>query len=333
MTWGLWGLDNTRTAGADHECAGDICAHPACRPDLPPVMYHGTWQRNRPSITEHGLLTEHSEDEYTPALYMSPSPERPPYEDVWAIDTSKLRHLEDDSFYMDEFDDIGGSYCTQRNVPPEAMKLHRPATHRLDENYKVVSLTPHTAARTAMPTTYYHITNNPNFKLDPKVVPYNQNERSRPGIFLTENPDNWAQNIRADRPYMAEFEGPDDLYKKPGTDWYVYDDDKASDELFVPPEHFHHLKLKNFGPRNKKANLMTAAITVYTKPDCPQCTMTKKQLDKLGIEHTTVDVTVDPDAHAYVTGLGYQQAPVVVVNDGERHWAGFSPDKLKGLVE
>jgi glutaredoxin-like protein NrdH len=85
--------------------------------------------------------------------------------------------------------------------------------------------------------------------------------------------------------------------------------------------------------RNKEAKYMTAAVTVYTKPNCPQCTMTKKQLDRLGIEHRVIDVTVDPDAHAYVTGLGYQQAPVVVVGDGERHWGGFSPDKLKGLVE
>lgn len=83
---------------------------------------------------------------------------------------------------------------------------------------------------------------------------------------------------------------------------------------------------------HKKAKHMTAAVTVYTKPSCPQCTMTKKVLDKLGIEHDTVDVTADPEAHAYVTGLGYQQAPVVVVGDGEQHWSGFSPDRLKGLI-
>lgn len=82
----------------------------------------------------------------------------------------------------------------------------------------------------------------------------------------------------------------------------------------------------------KKARIMTAAVTVYTKPSCPQCDMTKKLLDRLGVEHTTVDVTADPDAHAYVTGLGYQQAPVVVVGDGEAHWGGFRPDHLKGLV-
>ena len=78
---------------------------------------------------------------------------------------------------------------------------------------------------------------------------------------------------------------------------------------------------------------MSAAITVYTKPDCPQCTMTKKQLDVLGIEHDLVDVTADPKAHEYVTGLGYSSAPVVVVNVGEDHWSGFRPDRLKGLVE
>lgn len=85
--------------------------------------------------------------------------------------------------------------------------------------------------------------------------------------------------------------------------------------------------------RNKEARIMSAAVTVYTQPNCIQCTMTKKQLDKLGIEHDTVDVTADPEAHSFVTGLGYKQAPVVVVNGGETHWAGFKPDLLKGLVE
>lgn len=84
--------------------------------------------------------------------------------------------------------------------------------------------------------------------------------------------------------------------------------------------------------RNKEARIMSAAVTVYTQPSCIQCTMTKRQLDKLGIEHNTIDVSADPDAHAYVRGLGYTAAPVVVVNDGEDHWSGFRPDRLKGLV-
>lgn len=86
---------------------------------------------------------------------------------------------------------------------------------------------------------------------------------------------------------------------------------------------------ENFSPR-KKAKHMTAAITVYTSPSCPQCFATKKHLDKLGIDHQTVDVTQDPDAHAYVTGLGYTSAPVVVA--GDDHWSGYRPDRLKELI-
>lgn len=77
---------------------------------------------------------------------------------------------------------------------------------------------------------------------------------------------------------------------------------------------------------------MTAAVTVYTKPSCVQCDMTRKLLDRLAVEHETVDVSADPEAHAYVTGLGYTAAPVVVVNDGESHWAGFKPERLRELV-
>lgn len=82
---------------------------------------------------------------------------------------------------------------------------------------------------------------------------------------------------------------------------------------------------------NQKARMMTAAVTVYTKPSCPQCDMTHKLLERLGIEHNTVDVTQDPEAHAYVKGLGYTAAPVVVVNDGESHWSGFRPERLREL--
>lgn len=74
-------------------------------------------------------------------------------------------------------------------------------------------------------------------------------------------------------------------------------------------------------------------VAVYSQPNCIQCTMTHRQLDKLGIAHDVVDLTKDPDAHAYVTGLGYTSAPVVVVNDGEDHWSGFKPDRLKGLAQ
>lgn len=74
------------------------------------------------------------------------------------------------------------------------------------------------------------------------------------------------------------------------------------------------------------------AIAVYSKPDCRQCIATTRKLDKLGIEYTYIDITEDQDAYDYVTGLGYQQAPVVVVSNGDS-WAGYRPEKIGYLRE
>lgn len=69
---------------------------------------------------------------------------------------------------------------------------------------------------------------------------------------------------------------------------------------------------------------MTA--TLYSKPACVQCDATKRWFKKRGLTIHTVDITEDPAALEHVLGLGYQQAPVVVV-DGD-HWSGFNPLKL-----
>lgn len=74
------------------------------------------------------------------------------------------------------------------------------------------------------------------------------------------------------------------------------------------------------------------AVVVYTKPACPQCDMTKMQLNRAGIEYTTVDVTEDETALWYIKDyLGYLAAPVVVTStpDGEQHWNGFRPDLIR----
>lgn len=81
--------------------------------------------------------------------------------------------------------------------------------------------------------------------------------------------------------------------------------------------------------------MSTFAVTVYSKPQCVQCDATKRSLRKAGIEFTEVDVTVTPDALAYISEeLGYIQAPVVVVEDGtgEDHWSGFRPDIIKRIA-
>lgn len=83
--------------------------------------------------------------------------------------------------------------------------------------------------------------------------------------------------------------------------------------------------------RTATRRTMTSAITLYTKPDCQQCVMTKRQLDAHGIPHEVRDVTQDPDAHAFVTGLGYSAAPVVHAGD-EDHWSGFRPERIRALL-
>ena len=70
--------------------------------------------------------------------------------------------------------------------------------------------------------------------------------------------------------------------------------------------------------------------TVYVKPSCVQCDMTKRYLDKNGVAYNTVDITQDPQALEMVLGMGFSSAPVVISDAGS--WAGFQPDKLNLLA-
>ena len=70
--------------------------------------------------------------------------------------------------------------------------------------------------------------------------------------------------------------------------------------------------------------------TVYTKPSCVQCDMTKRYMDKNGIPYTTVDITQDQAAFDMIIGMGFSSAPVVI--SGELSWAGFQPDKINLLA-
>jgi glutaredoxin-like protein NrdH len=69
---------------------------------------------------------------------------------------------------------------------------------------------------------------------------------------------------------------------------------------------------------------------VYTKPACVQCDMTKRMLDKNGVEYTTVDITQDPDAYDMIVKMGFMSAPVVI--SGDESWAGFQPDKINAIA-
>ena len=78
------------------------------------------------------------------------------------------------------------------------------------------------------------------------------------------------------------------------------------------------------------------SITVYSKPHCPQCALTKRKLDALSAQYTTIDLTQSMVALDFIMGLGYRQAPVVVVRDEDSnitdHWSGFRPDRIKKAV-
>lgn len=71
--------------------------------------------------------------------------------------------------------------------------------------------------------------------------------------------------------------------------------------------------------------------TVYTKPNCVQCDMTKRLMDKIGVSYTTVDIVENPEELDKLIAMGYRAAPVVMTEGGES-WAGFQPDKITALA-
>lgn len=74
------------------------------------------------------------------------------------------------------------------------------------------------------------------------------------------------------------------------------------------------------------------AVAVYSKPNCQQCNATKRRLDRNGTTYTVVDITEDQVAYDFVIGLGYQQAPVVVLDSGS-HWSGYRMDLIDAIKE
>jgi glutaredoxin-like protein NrdH len=58
--------------------------------------------------------------------------------------------------------------------------------------------------------------------------------------------------------------------------------------------------------------------------------MTKRMLDKMGIEYDTVDITEDAAAFDMIVEMGFKSAPVVITDSDS--WAGFQPDKITALA-
>jgi len=58
--------------------------------------------------------------------------------------------------------------------------------------------------------------------------------------------------------------------------------------------------------------------------------MTKRLMDKIGVEYTTVDIVENPEELDKLIELGYRAAPVVVTDNDS--WAGFNPEKITELA-
>jgi glutaredoxin-like protein NrdH len=59
--------------------------------------------------------------------------------------------------------------------------------------------------------------------------------------------------------------------------------------------------------------------------------MTKRLMDKIGVEYQTVDIIDNPAELDRLVEMGYRAAPVVITDNGES-WAGFQPDKINALA-
>ena len=74
-------------------------------------------------------------------------------------------------------------------------------------------------------------------------------------------------------------------------------------------------------------------ITVYTKPNCAACGMTKKFLQENNVPFESIDVTQNEEALHDVKQAGYTGMPVVAVDGFDNSWSGFRPDRIDELVE
>ncbi|WP_022893257.1 glutaredoxin family protein [Agromyces subbeticus] len=85
---------------------------------------------------------------------------------------------------------------------------------------------------------------------------------------------------------------------------------------------------------------MATTVTMYTKPDCVQCTGTYRHFESKGIkpdsdhaDFVVRDAFEDKDAYDFLMESGLRQMPVLMVDDLEsgesQQWTGFNPSKIE----
>nr|DAJ33637.1 MAG TPA: glutaredoxin-like protein [Caudoviricetes sp.] len=75
-------------------------------------------------------------------------------------------------------------------------------------------------------------------------------------------------------------------------------------------------------------------VTVYSKPKCVQCEMTKEFLKANNVKFEEVNVFEDEEALELIQLHGFQRLPVVTRNNSfDFAFSGFQIDLLDELVE
>lgn len=71
-------------------------------------------------------------------------------------------------------------------------------------------------------------------------------------------------------------------------------------------------------------------VTVWTKSNCVQCTQTKKEMTKRGIEFIEKNLEENPEQLQAFIDKGLVAAPIVVTD--KKEWSGFRLEKIKSLA-
>lgn len=75
-------------------------------------------------------------------------------------------------------------------------------------------------------------------------------------------------------------------------------------------------------------------VTVYSKPNCVRCEMTKEFLKQNNVKFEEVNVFEDEEALELIKLHGFQRLPVVTRNNSfDFAFSGFQIDLLEELVE
>ena len=72
-------------------------------------------------------------------------------------------------------------------------------------------------------------------------------------------------------------------------------------------------------------------ITVYSKPNCGACELTKNWLKENNIDFTAVDASENQEAMDEIILHGFLGFPVVTVGNFDNAWSGFNYQRLEEL--